>query len=280
MGGLLGHDFSQVRVHNGEAAADSARRLGARAYTVGNHIFFGRPEPDLGTGAGRFLLAHELAHVVQQRLGGVAPGGGFDEPAEREAAAAAAAMADGRTPARIVQGSSVGVQRQASESPASSASTVPTVEGDAGDDGTREDAPAVTTQVDVRATRITGLGPLPVHHLFVIYRNSRGVEYFFRGGPGGSGADGYGPIVTNRGRYLPGTVDWEPGAPSVTAMSGPAAVGKDTSFIAELDRIHGARIPYKPTGPNSNSVARTILHRSGVPEVKPVFIAPGWGRLL
>lgn len=172
----------------------------------------------------------------------------------------------------------VSVQRLSSSS--SSAEQNPggaDVEQDAGAGG----GAAANCQIDVRATKITALGGLPVYHLFVIYRNAAGVEYYYRGGPGGAGGPGgYGNIVTDHGRYLPGTIDWAPGAPSVTAMSGPGACGKDASFVSELGRIDGAAIPYKPTGPNSNSVARTILANSGVPEVKPVWIAPGWGQVL
>jgi hypothetical protein len=62
----FGHDFSNVRVHFGTAAEQSAREVSAEAYTVGQHIVFaaGRYEP--GTPEGRRLLAHELTHVVQQ----------------------------------------------------------------------------------------------------------------------------------------------------------------------------------------------------------------------
>jgi hypothetical protein len=62
----FGHDFSRVRVHVGTAADQSARDVGAHAYTAGNDIVFdaGRFEP--GTHAGRRLIAHELTHVVQQ----------------------------------------------------------------------------------------------------------------------------------------------------------------------------------------------------------------------
>jgi len=65
----FGRDFGGVRVHtNGEAAA-SARRLGARAYTVGEDLVFETGEFAPETPAGRRLLAHELTHVVQQRQG-------------------------------------------------------------------------------------------------------------------------------------------------------------------------------------------------------------------
>lgn len=62
-------DFSQVRVHHDAAAAASARRLHADAYTAGNHIVFdsGRHAPT--TRGGLRLLTHELAHVVQQARG-------------------------------------------------------------------------------------------------------------------------------------------------------------------------------------------------------------------
>jgi hypothetical protein len=63
----FGHDFSQVRVHTDAPAAESARALGARAYTVGRDIVFGGGEYAPHSAAGQRLLAHELAHVVQQR---------------------------------------------------------------------------------------------------------------------------------------------------------------------------------------------------------------------
>jgi peptidoglycan/xylan/chitin deacetylase (PgdA/CDA1 family) len=70
----FGHDFAQVRIHRDSAAADSARDVAAHAYAVGQHVVFarGRYAPD--SVAGRALLAHELAHVVQQSGSGV--GGG------------------------------------------------------------------------------------------------------------------------------------------------------------------------------------------------------------
>ena len=63
----FGHDFSQVRVRTGGAAADAAHAVSARAYTTGNDIVFGAGEWAPGTAGGMRLLAHELAHVVQQR---------------------------------------------------------------------------------------------------------------------------------------------------------------------------------------------------------------------
>ncbi|NJO17686.1 MAG: DUF4157 domain-containing protein, partial [Thioploca sp.] len=62
----FGHDFSQVRVHTDAKAAESARAVSARAYTVGQHVVMRREEYAPKTEAGRRLLAHELVHVVQQ----------------------------------------------------------------------------------------------------------------------------------------------------------------------------------------------------------------------
>jgi len=58
--------FEQVRVHTDSMAADSAREIGARAYTLGNHIVFGTLEYQPTTTQGEHLLAHELTHVLQQ----------------------------------------------------------------------------------------------------------------------------------------------------------------------------------------------------------------------
>ena len=63
----FGHDFSQVRVHTDERAAESARAVNALAYTVGHQIVFGAGHYTPETARSKKLLAHELAHVVQQQ---------------------------------------------------------------------------------------------------------------------------------------------------------------------------------------------------------------------
>jgi hypothetical protein len=96
----LGYDFSRVRVHDDPSAADSARAIGANAYTAGEHIVFGQDRYAPQTRGGQRLLAHELTHVVQQAQGSVAGspiGGGFavsspDDAFERHAAANALAF--------------------------------------------------------------------------------------------------------------------------------------------------------------------------------------------
>lgn len=62
----FGQDFSRVRIHTDTEAANVARSINARAFTLGENVVFGSGEYSSGTGKGRHLLAHELTHVVQQ----------------------------------------------------------------------------------------------------------------------------------------------------------------------------------------------------------------------
>ena len=62
----FGHDFSRVRVHTDDRAAQSAQAINAIAYTAGNHIAFGANQYQPQTSTGLRLFAHELTHVVQQ----------------------------------------------------------------------------------------------------------------------------------------------------------------------------------------------------------------------
>jgi hypothetical protein len=87
----LGHSFAGVRVHTDAPAAGLADRLAARAFTVGNHVAFGHGQYRPGSLIGDAILAHELAHVVQQ--GGAAqpaaPGPSGHDAAEEDADLAA-----------------------------------------------------------------------------------------------------------------------------------------------------------------------------------------------
>ena len=58
--------FANVRVHTDANAASLSRQLAAQAFTTGNHIFFARDQFQPETAAGRELIAHELAHTIQQ----------------------------------------------------------------------------------------------------------------------------------------------------------------------------------------------------------------------
>jgi hypothetical protein len=120
------HDFSQVRVHTGAAAGESARALHANAWTLGSDLVFAHGAYDTKSAKGQKLIAHELAHVVQQEhatrpepqreLEVSAPG----DATEREAEAAADTVmaggsagireaADGDTVHRLSTGAAIGL---------------------------------------------------------------------------------------------------------------------------------------------------------------------------
>ena len=65
-GGVMGQDFSGVKVHTDSTADNLSRQLGAKAFTTGSDIFFRSGQYDPASSGGQQLLSHELTHVVQQ----------------------------------------------------------------------------------------------------------------------------------------------------------------------------------------------------------------------
>src|SRR5215472_356615 len=123
----MGADFSDVRVHTGSKADESARSINAHAYTVGTDVVFrsGAYEPE--SASGRHVLAHELAHVMQQKAGPVAgtpaagginlshPSDAFEQAAERSASQTMAGGQVQTMPSGAGQG--VTAQRATDEEP-------------------------------------------------------------------------------------------------------------------------------------------------------------------
>ena len=106
------HDFSQVRVHTDATAAESARAINARAYTVGSDVAFAANEFAPGTQEGRELLAHELAHTVQQAsVSNIPPSPDREGAFEKSAGAAARDVADGRVVSGELPACGVGLSR-------------------------------------------------------------------------------------------------------------------------------------------------------------------------
>jgi hypothetical protein len=96
----LGTDLSSVRVHTGSVSANAASAVGAKAYTVGQDIHFAAGHYDPSSVGGEHLLAHEVAHTVQQRGGSPTRQNKLEistphDPAEHEADRAADAMVSG-----------------------------------------------------------------------------------------------------------------------------------------------------------------------------------------
>lgn len=121
----LGQSFSDVRVHDDGAAADSARALGAQGYAFGRHVVIGA---GLDVAARTEVMAHELAHAAQavgEQPSAVTMATGTDEY-EQEASAAASSVVAGRSAHVRLQRSSR-LRRQV-ERPAQQAAAQPTLD--------------------------------------------------------------------------------------------------------------------------------------------------------
>ena len=108
----LGHDFKNVRIHTGRKADTLSRELQARAFTLGNNIFFSQGAYDPQSEQGRHTLTHELTHVVQQS-GGSGSGAlklGKPEDQYEKEADRVAANREAASKARLAAGAGV-VQR-------------------------------------------------------------------------------------------------------------------------------------------------------------------------
>jgi hypothetical protein len=147
-------------------------------------------------------------------------------------------------------------------------------------------------RIDVRSTfigsKILGVGVRA--HLFIVYTSQDGRQMYFRGGPDKNPVPNQPPpmAVANYGLYVPGTVDFDPSAPSVTILQGPQASAKLDALIEAASVIDAMHVPYQAKigkgltkkGENCNSVAWTILTRAGIAPQKPSGHHPGWGTIL
>jgi hypothetical protein len=151
------------------------------------------------------------------------------------------------------------------------------------------DNPLPTCRVDVRAADVLGG---VAKHLFVVWHGPQGLYKYYRGGPdrhsasrshSSSGSRNNAPrrIVTEYGSYKPGTIDYDPQARSVTVLLGHAACDKGPCFAAQARRIKKRHLVYHSLGPNSNSVAHTLLVKCHVPVGNAdLFRAPGFDKVL
>jgi hypothetical protein len=109
----FGWSFSQVQVHTDGKAAESARAMNAQAYTVGQDLVFGAGQYAPNTRTGRRLLAHELAHVVQQARGGMSATSPMPDSALESAAdQTASAISQGSERVAVTGASAPGLARQ------------------------------------------------------------------------------------------------------------------------------------------------------------------------
>jgi Domain of unknown function (DUF4157)/DNA/RNA non-specific endonuclease len=108
----FGQDLGKVRLHTDESAAASAATVDAKAYTVGCDVVFGARRYAPETNEGRQLLAHELAHVVQQSRGGTPPALDATSPLEQAANRAAQSATRDAGPVVVSGACGVGLARQ------------------------------------------------------------------------------------------------------------------------------------------------------------------------
>lgn len=88
----MGFNFSNVKLHTDKQAAESAKNINAKAYTIGNNIIFNEGQYNTESEEGKKLMAHELTHVMQQNNGRVTQlqmktendGETTDQPVEQE----------------------------------------------------------------------------------------------------------------------------------------------------------------------------------------------------
>lgn len=136
-------------------------------------------------------------------------------------------------------------------------------------------------RIDVHSVELSSLG---YGHAFIVTSDDRGIRRYYRGGPtraGTIGTDTFGPIRTWNGPYVPGTIDWTTRPDhTVTIRTGPAALGFDDGLATECGNIDASRTEYHPTGPNSNTTARELLARNGLPQRAPQFFLPGWNDVI
>ncbi len=211
----LGADLSAVRVHTGEGSAEASTAVGARAYTVGNDIHFGRGQYQPDDPFGMHLIAHEVAHTQQQAGGSPhrqhklevsTPG----DAAEVEADRAADAMVSGRAAS---VGSGGGLARQeAAKAPLAATVSIQkngfTIEITASEDG----------KVSVSGgAAISGAVQTPIPGVFVEGELSAKVT-----GEGLINADGSASFGV--GSEITGQVTLNGGVPQVASVYGGGAV--------------------------------------------------------
>ncbi len=117
----FGHDFGSVRVHDDARAARSAAAINARAYAAGHDVAFAAGEYTPGSASGRELIAHELAHTIQQEGAHCATPDALriaqsHDSAETEADSSAKAALEFRPPAPAAS-YELGVSREAAAAP-------------------------------------------------------------------------------------------------------------------------------------------------------------------
>ncbi|MHB1354886.1 MAG: eCIS core domain-containing protein [Anaerolineae bacterium] len=117
MGSAMGTDLAGVRVHNDDTSDHLAGQLGARAFAVGSDVFFAANEYQPATTDGQRVIAHELAHVMQDSDQPQAKlqVGSVDDPAEAEADVMAQRVVETISPVNVPEEEVQALRREPEE---------------------------------------------------------------------------------------------------------------------------------------------------------------------
>jgi hypothetical protein len=188
----LGHDFSTVRVHSDEKAAESARAVNALAYAVGYHVVFapGRYSPQ--SEAGLQLLAHELVHVAQQVSRTPPATGDITIDPSTDAEREACSLADGsirdrsRPPRSHPKPAAICLQRQTDVCSGAGAKCAEGKACDLPDPGTEHEGASqswiLTVNIDISASDFEAAlraSPPRLGHTYVAFSESNGKRFTY-----------------------------------------------------------------------------------------------------
>ncbi len=133
---------------------------------------------------------------------------------------------------------------------------------------------AVNYKLFIAARRLDMFfGILPASHLSLVVREENGTEYEYEGHPEQPSFGAYGRIVVTKRFYRP-----RPDRQSVRFPLPWDRPASDAIAIldADVERLNAAAVPYNLLGPNSNTVARTLLLALGLEPLQPTAVAPGF----
>lgn len=145
------------------------------------------------------------------------------------------------------------------------------------------------SSIEVRANLAVNVPGLPragdPYHLYIVYTDHQGKEYFLRGGPERNnpalGNKPWGNIRTQFGTYRDGTIDWNPSPKRVQVYQGADAGAIFELLKRQFEVIGRGGVRYAPLGQNCNSCVGTALRNVGLPVRTPAGLwIPGIGTQL
>lgn len=260
----FGHDFSRVKVHSDARAAASADSISARAYTYGRDVVFGAGQYAPETITGKQLLAHELAHVIQQGdkdhspseiRGSTSPTDAVEHEAHQAAAAVTSSTKPSVQPHAKAAGMLMGDWQFANPFPGGSAGHPP--------------AGLTGCHVYLGGRRIDDFWAGTIanfRHLYIDTYEGPSNFALIEAGPVGG-------ITGTSGAWVKNS-DWDARGAQWDITPEQNCPGFISCLKTQTAAYHAAAHPYHYRyGPNSNSFAQWVLSRCGL---NISFLISGW----